>query len=499
MRNCIGVLFLILFSLNSFAQGESFGSNSSNYSGVNSVLLNPSAMHNQKTWLSFNFLSGNLFFHTDFAYLDKSEFQLSDLLDPNFELPAHPTEYGINASFYSYDRERNTSFDQNVRILGPSLMVSYNQHAFAITTAARMQTNLRKITPDLANLLAYGFAYSPQFGQEYQVNDLNITSMGWTEIGLSYAYKVDNESDEGLSFGISIKRLLGAGGAYLDVDRSTYALVDTNIVEVTNQQAEIGISVPVDYETNDFIDFNLLNGRGWSFDIGFTYQLLLESQPKLDARRFCEQPIINYKYRIGVALLDIGSIAYKQNTQTHRFNTFALGQGRGDFNGVESNSINEFFGILSYHFYNDSSASFVGNTMRIALPTALSIQGDYNTQISDLYINASLIYGIPLQGSGALRRPSQLTIAPRYETSYLELSIPLSLYKFRYPHIGVYARIGPVGFGSDWLSSLIGKKDFHGMDFYFSAKFHLAKGNCRSRKSKIEGCGDKSGRFRWGF
>ncbi|MCD6091152.1 MAG: hypothetical protein J7J72_06600 [Bacteroidales bacterium] len=43
----------------------------------------------------------------------------------------------------------------------------------------------------------------------------------------------------------------------------------------------------------------------------------------------------------------------------------------------------------------------------------------------------------------------------------VELSIPLSLYQFRYPYIGLYARVGPLGVGSDWLSSLLGIKDFN--------------------------------------
>ena len=80
MRKYISIVTVFLFSLNTYAQGEMFGASSSNYAGVNSVLLNPSAMHNQNVWFSFNGLSGNLFFHTDFIYLSKDDFQLGDLI-----------------------------------------------------------------------------------------------------------------------------------------------------------------------------------------------------------------------------------------------------------------------------------------------------------------------------------------------------------------------------------------------------------------------------------
>ncbi len=486
MKKYFVVIFLVLFSLNIFAQGESFGYTTSNYSGVNSVLLNPSAMHNQNVWLSFNFLSGNLFFHTDFAYLDKSEFRLTDLLDPNFEFQMHPDGYGDGERpFYSFDSQKNTSLDQSMRFLGPSLMFSYNQHAFAITTAARSQINVRNLSPDMANILTYGISYFPQYGKEFQVENFSGTSMAWAEIGLSYAYRLNKKPYRDWSFGISLKRLLGAGGAYMNVNESTYFLSDTLTVDIINQQAEIGISAPIDFDTNEFINYNLLNGRGWVMDIGFTYQSLINRQPKLNASRFCEQPITNYKYRIGVAILDIGSISYNQNAQTHEFTNST--QALGDLSGIVLNNVNQVFELMSDRFYGSPTESFVDNSMRIALPMALSVQADYNTQFANFYWNASLIYGIPLQG-GALRRPNQLTIAPRYETKFLELSVPLSFYQFQYPHLGIYGRVGSFSIGSDWLSTLLGNRDFNGFDFYFSVKFQLAKQSCRSRKLIKDAC-----------
>jgi len=66
--------------------------------------------------------------------------------------------------------------------------------------------------------------------------------------------------------------------------------------------------------------------------------------------------------------------------------------------------------------------------------------------------------------------------------------LPLSLYQFRYPHLGVYARLGFLSVGSDWLSTLLGNHDFHGIDLYFSLKFQLNKDNCRPKKTIREAC-----------
>lgn len=485
---------MVLVNLNLFAQGEMFGSTSSNFAGVNSIVLNPSAMHHQKTWFSFNLASANVFLHTDMLYFDKDEFQLKDVFQSNFEFFEHETGYGSEKRpFYSYDRDRNTSIDQSIRILGPSLMLSYNQHAFAISSNVRLQTNVRNLSPDLANILAYGFSYFPQYLEVFEIDKFNGTTMLWSEIGFSYAYRTKKEAYAGWSYGITIKRLLGTGGGYLNVDNSTYQLVDSQKINILNQNAELGFSGPMDFDTNAYIPNSLLTGNGWSMDIGFTYQSLIKFQPKLDAKRFCEQAIVKYKYRIGVALLDIGSVSFNENAQTHNFSNST--QTSGDMDGAELNNVNQILELMSDQFYGSPNTSFESNSAKIKLPMALSIQADYNTQVANLYWNASLIYGVPLQG-GALRRPSQFTLAPRYETRLIEVSIPLSLYQFRYPHLGVYARVGPFSVGSDWLSTVIGNKDFHGYDIYFSIKFQLLKDNCRF-SSYRDACIRKSSRFRW--
>ncbi|MBN2237932.1 MAG: hypothetical protein JW729_10250 [Bacteroidales bacterium] len=496
MRFYLISIICFFFIIDLHAQGEMIGANASNTAGVNSLFLNPSAMHNQKVWLSINFFSGNLFLHTDFAYFDKNEFKYTDLLNSTIQLIEHPTGYGTELrSFYSYNSEKNTTFDENIRILGPSAMLMFNQHAFAISTSVRVQSNVVNLTPDLANILAYGFSYFPQYNYDYKVDHFSSSTMAWSEIGFSYAYRLNNESWNSWSFGISVKKLFGAGGAYLKVDNSTYTLIDSKTIDVENQQAQMGFALPIDYTTNEFINQNMLNGRGWAFDLGFTFQYLNKHQPKLNSKRLCEQAIIPYKFRLSFALLDIGSIKYFENAQTHDFSNSV--KVRGDMNGVNLDNVNQVIQLMSDQFYGSSTASLLDNSMKLALPMAASAQFDYNLEQLNLYFNASVIYGIP-QKIAALHRPSQISFTPRYETRLIEFSLPMSLYRFKYPHIGIYLRYGIFGVGSDWLTSLISNQDFYGMDFYFTTKLQLFKGKCRARGSFNKACGDKSGRLQWG-
>ena len=120
-----------------------------------------------------------LFFHNDLFYMDKSEFKLTNLFDRAFVLPMHPTGYGNEQrSFYSYDREENTQLETSAYLLGPSLMLSYNQHAFAISTALRMHSNVLNISPEMSNIMAYGFEYyMPSMLQQFELNDFKAAAM----------------------------------------------------------------------------------------------------------------------------------------------------------------------------------------------------------------------------------------------------------------------------------------------------------------------------------
>jgi hypothetical protein len=78
-----------------------------------------------------------------------------------------------------------------------------------------------------------------------------------------------------------------------------------------------------------------------------------------------------------------------------------------------------------------------------------------------------------------LYRPAQLSVTPRYETQYFEVNLPVSLYDFRYPRMGVAARIWFLTLGTDNLLGFLNLTDFTGFDLYVSVKFNFLKGKCR--------------------
>ena len=133
-------------------------------------------------------------------------------------------------------------------------------------------------------------------------------------------------------------------------------------------------------------------------------------------------------------------------------------------------------GTFSEVFYGDPQQSYRGNSISVFLPAAFSLQFDYKFYrnwygggvfIHPLKISKSMIY-----------RPAQIMVAPRYETPYFEASLPVSLYNWRYPRVGLALRYHFFTIGTDNLSWLFGLSDFTGLDFYFSIKVNFRKGNC---------------------
>lgn len=73
---------------------------------------------------------------------------------------------------------------------------------------------------------------------------------------------------------------------------------------------------------------------------------------------------------------------------------------------------------LSTVFYQgDSSASQTGNHFRMALPTAISLQGDYRLQ-DHVYINATIVKGLGHGDRQGVVQPDLYAVTPRYESQY---------------------------------------------------------------------------------
>ena len=465
----------------------------SNYAGTDVLFSNPAGMHHQKDWLSIHLLTFDAFFSNDYMFLAKEDFKFLDLVSGNLNIPMHPTGYSEGERpFYIYDRSAKTRLDLDLKLQGPAAMYILKNHAIAIFTGARAYMNTRNITPDLGRLIYYGFGYNPQHDQNYSLKNFNGSFLAYGEVGISYAYQWNQRSFSNWNFGISIKKLFGVGGVYAYADNVSYNVINDTTLDLPGLDASFGFSMPADYNGNDFPTSPYVNGKGWGFDFGVEYQELIDRQGIDPSTKACAQKHYDYKYRIGVSLMDIGYIKFDNNAQLHEYTNTSYTWNRIDTTNYEN--WNQFMQEISDRFYGDPNATLKASKYSMWLPSSLNINGDYNFE-NGIYLNASLVYNLPFKGS-FVRKPSILSFTPRYEHKNYELSMPLSLYQWKYPRVGLAFRLYFLTIGSDYVTSLFGWHDFNGMDLYVSLKFNIRKGSCEKR-SKINPCGDALNKFPW--
>jgi hypothetical protein len=477
LRGLLMIVFLAIAFL-SKAQ-EMWGITTSNYAGSSGALLNPCAINTSKLYMDINIATADFFFENNYAYIHKQDYQLFKFLTKSPEFP----KYGPDSVPFDHytDKTRKYIYSGEV-IKGPSFMLAYGRHAIAFHTGARALFSANAIPYDIANFGYYGLDYKEQHNKDFSSKNFGSAGIMMGEVGLTYAYSLVKIGMEDWTAGITVKRLFSVGGGYFRANDLDYIVLNDTTINIKNLNAEVGYSLPLDYDNNEFPDNGpLIKGGGFGIDLGITFQSKVLSYQKKRIRRLCSQRYIDYNYKIGVSLLDVGFVNFSKNAQLQSFND--VSKYWVNIDTLNYYNMNELRRTISDVFYGDPEASSIDDKIRIYLPTAFSLQADYRFT-KTWYVGAVWIQPVRL-GKSYIRRPAQVALIPRYETRQLEFSVPMSLYDYKYPRMGASVRYHFLTIGSDDLLSLFGMTNFTGLDFYISVKINFGKGFCGRYKHNV--------------
>lgn len=475
------LIVLISFYATSSKAQEMFGMTLGNYNGLTGSLLNPAIMTNTQNYLEINFASFHLFVNNDAVYIPASDLKFWDLWKPDTEFPTYGDK---NNSFKIYENRQLKSAIADVRVLGPSAMYQYGNHAFAITTGVRSFTSASQVPYEVAVFGYESLQYEPLHNVNFDDYNVDVNSMVWMEVGLSYAYNVYQFLDEQITIGASVRMLWGYAGIYGEVNNADYIVLNDSTLNIKNLNGYAGFALPVDYNTNDVpLNDPFFKGRGVGVDVGVVYtKRRYVGEKRWD--RPCDQRYEDYDYRIGLSILDIGRVKFKHNAQLHNYND--VSQYWQNFDTISYSNVNQVVGEISNVFYGDPDSSYVGNVIKIGLPMAFSMQFDYRLkQVKNVYIAAVWVQPVRFN-MHTLKRSAHISIIPRYELRNLEFSVPLMLYDYKYPRVGLSARFSFFTIGTERIGTYLGLADLNGMDIYFSFKMNIGKGKCKKEKVPIE-------------
>jgi hypothetical protein len=476
---------------------EAMGIVNGNWTGVNRIAMNPANAALGRHSVSINLLSGDLFANSNYIFIHKKDYGFLKLFSVNTNDPAYLYVYDYpefawkdSVHYYDYFKDdAKRSFYGNARLMGPSFSVMFGDNTISFLTAFRNNFSAEKVPPDVANFGFRGLDFYPQHHISYNDGYFPFAMLSWIELGAGYARTFQINPENTISAGITLKYLLGTAGAYGTVSDINYMVPYQDTLIVNSMNATFGLAVPLDLATNQFSLSPLVKGKGFSGDIGITWQRLEEGRSGASSRLSGKNSDEgSYLFRAGISMLDAGYIKFNRSVQVHKFNDVSNRIWPGLIN-FHPAGIQQFFRSASYNLLGDSLASLSDQTsFTIWLPSAASIQFDYNFR-NNIYVNATYVQGFRL-GRPAVRRETLLAVTPRYETPEWEVNLPLSIVDFKQPAIGLAIRIYSLVIGTEKLGTFLHLTDVKGIDVYFALGINLdtEKNTSGKRHSSPKGC-----------
>ncbi len=481
------VLAFFIHSFYGYSQ-EQLGIRMDNYTGMDQAWTNPAFVAASPLTFDIHLVGLGMFVEQNYGFIHntsildmKSKTDFVSALD----LDGKPVPKGaLVGDIYDTPNKKFAKFSGT--LTGPSLMIKFGgQHSVGVFTNMRSAFAATKIPA----ILGY-YAYDRQdYLDGFTVTPFKGAGAIWNETGIHYGIDLER-SNGSISFGGNLKynSFLESGFFGLQ-DELTFTKISKDSLSINYPAVEFGITtgninhISVDANNKDVSIGNIgprIYGHGFSADLGASVQIE-------------DNDLEGYRWRAGVSVLDFGMA--KLNSYSEFHSSYPIPTDLNlDFNDLQdAKSLNELESKISQAALGDPNASLKATSFKMGLPSAISVQGDYQF-IQNVYVGGTIVQPFGLSRYN-LTRTSVLAVAPRYESRYFSLTAPVVLRDWKSVRMGLAGRLGFISFGTDNLGSFIRKRDFTGTDFYFAIRLNAINlpnflsggGHKRGKKSKL-GC-----------
>jgi hypothetical protein len=286
-----------------------------------------------------------------------------------------------------------------------------------------------------------------------------VTHSGWLEGNFNYSQEIFRNQKSTLTAGLTLQINKSISAAYATINKLSY-LENTNGIDtlytLTAGGASFGYSSNYDEtvagRSNTGSEF-IKNGKtSLGLSMGAEYLLY-----NTEAHSFQTNHALNYALKIGVSIMDIGGVSYK-NTVTSSL-----------FNGVRPSITDPILSSKTTGLENsvqlrDSLATVFASTTQMPETFTITKPTRFNLNIdkplgNDFYINADLTVNMHASAGLTKRRVRDLnliTVTPRYETLHLGVYLPLQYNTQGQLMLGGAIKLGPLTVGVHrlrWLTN----------------------------------------------
>ena len=445
-----------LFGINLFCtMAQSYtGYLSDNYSGLNSISINPANIADSRFESELNLMiNGSVILNNDGIGFD---------LDDEIEKK-------------SLSRHNNAG--ANLDFLGPSYMFNINKKsAIALSTRVRGLLNVNELDGVFVN------DYFSDKSAVLNKSNFKIRSHAWAEFGITYARVITNKEDYFLKAGVTFKFLKGLGAGYLmgndlniNYDNAGTILPGGQTTGSITSSGELIYGRYGDNRNGKTISLiESLTNTGFGIDLGVIYEWRPDYKKfdyqNIKGKSYTRRDKNKYKLKLGLSLTDIGRINYKSGIQEYYSVQGAnisedVINGAGDFDDV----------LNTVYSLNDTKTGY-----KAILPAAIHINADWNFNDS-FYLNLNTDLSLISKNKIKSNYISNIiSLTPRFESKSFSFYLPMSFVKYSGFQIGAGLRYGVLYVGSGNIFSLypvnrniFNKESNKAVDVYFGIKLPI--------------------------
>ncbi len=427
------------------------GVSSSPYGGTQSLYLNPAFAADSRHSFYLNGLAGNAHISNNYVRYQApfSLFQLATGRVPaQYKRPDGSVEFRTEYTGEILDGKAKSGTAWT-DLRGPSALFRLGDRAaLGLTTRLRSSAQFSNASEEILSVFRAGLENDALYNIPNRNNQFSTHTTTYAEAGLTLAATLLDDGYQRLSFGATVKRLQGLTSGFLINRGLDYRIVlnSNNIndayLQIDQVNAELGYSTYLGDRGRSVTLRQLFDannpGKGWGADVGFSYQMLDEEDPT------------RYRFRLGAALTDLGSIRYQSSQYIQRYSIRETARRLDEDDFRDVRDIDDAARVLRDQLTDESQNLRAYSS---GLPAALSLNADFQ-MTGDLYLTATYLRDLRGKNAIAMHQPTLLAITPRLETGALGVAIPL-LYLNRTFTAGASFRLGPVFVGTDNLIGLI--------------------------------------------
>lgn len=491
IKNAFKCIPLLLILVNFTASAQNYlGVHASNYAGVMGTDIQPASFVDGRFKVDVNLAS----FYGNF-YTNAGSFDTRDM--PKWWLKSFSDDYKAwrspDSTFeskyviknYSASSTKSIGAYNNIQLDLLNFAFHINPKiAVGFAAKVRSVTNIDNIDPKLAVLAENGLDYSQLWNQTFNEKLATINHMSWKEYGIIYSQVLKDEGQHFMKIGGKLKGLQGITSGYIYTDNFSYSLKNADTSFNLSGDFSYGHSDNFQDIADGNFDARKSSSKfGIGADIGFVY----EWRPDWEEYKYDMDGETNiwrrdqdkYKIRAGASILDLGQMSFQKGSNSRDFTV----RSNNPFNLLtftNDESLEDFNHSIDSLTKNDpqwTASEGTGQSFKMKLPTALSLQLDYHIW-KWFYVNATGLISMQSRNKPhRVRVANQFSITPSFDYAWFGLHVPVSINEYSGFKAGLGTRLGPLTLGVTDFKALFATGKVNGAEFYAGLRVPILYGH----------------------